>query len=663
MTFFKNFFKSSIFRIFTITLIAILVESSFFILALNTNLSPKQIVVIGILLGATAGIIGAFLYSMPFIKALRTIQNAVDSHSVKFEKTGMYDVDIFINYLNNMSLNSVDIFSKLSSILDLSGRNMALFEVYDNSGKVYITKQLFPMLNDPDVSLYKTKMISLNLFNERMDRLEKCLVPAYSTNVSCTYQIDTSRSTSRWIRLTTLRCESSTIGLVEDISCEMLNKSRMEFERDYDILTSLLNRRAFLSSVKKIFEEPEKLKIAAMLSIDLDKLKVINDSFGHDYGDEYIRTFANILNSSLPKDAILSRFGGDEFAVFLYGFSSKEEIKHEIIKLNIAISNTSLRLSDASLMNLSASSGIAWYPEDAKTIDVLLKYADFAMYSVKNGTRGAVAEFNVEDYNNRSENNDEANLLNEFFMNRDFEYHFKPIASTIDGEILGYESVIQPNHPKIPNEAVLRSLAKTELDAYKLQKFIVEESLIAFEKLPDRGDFKLFINSVPNQAITFEDYKYISEKFSGILANVVIQTNDSANFSDVSSLKSKRIKSIGGAISLDGYGVEEYGEELLNGIRPLYLKLDISLTQSIMRDVTRRNLVESLISSAHQKEIFIIADDLKKMENMNLMVDMGVDYVEGDLVGKPSVNPPTKLALLSARLTNKNSSAKVDIFS
>ncbi|MGP1569417.1 MAG: diguanylate cyclase domain-containing protein [Eubacteriales bacterium] len=653
MKFLKFFLNSSIFRLYLILLLAVSSEAGFFIYALNTNLTPYVIVTIGVAIASVIGTIGMFLSFKPMNRILNFLVENDAETDKRLIKTGMSDFDLLISHINDLLNPSENVTAKLATILDLSGRNMALFEIHENTQNVYITQRLFPMLDETDTSLYKTGLIPKDIFTEKLAKLDKFVVPAYSTNISTMYHIETRLNTSRWLRITTLDGDNSTLGLIEDVSDEMLKKTKLEYERDHDILTSLFNRRAFIRKVTNLFSAAENLKTAAMISIDLDKLKMINDTYGHEYGDEYIRTFGNLLNSCLPKNSIIARFGGDEFLVFLYAFDSIMDIKHEIIKLTIAIRNSSMRLTDSTEIDISASGGIAYYPEHATSIDLLMKYADFAMYTVKRGTRGAFAEFNMEDFEKNMEVFDNSELIAEFMQRKLYEFTFVPILNSKNGEVLGYRKIMQSSHPQIPNENALLELAKTDEQKQKLEKFIIEESLKAFDKLPNKNEKKLFMSTVPSHALIEEDYLEISKKYSDLLKNVVVQARTSLGIAELPKIKIKRIKLFGGSLCLAGYGVEQYDDEFIYTTEPKFLKLDLSLTQSLVRDFSTSKLIESLISSAHQKNISVIAEGIPNLETAYSLVELGVDYVEGPFITNPSTKPPARFPILEARFKNK----------
>ena len=129
-----------------------------------------------------------------------------------------------------------------------------------------------------------------------------------------------------------------------DITKDVYTRQKIEYERDYDILTHLLNRRAFHSRMRQLFQNRGRMKVAALIMMDLDNLKYINDTFGHDYGDQYIRAAANALRIGSPENAVISRMSGDEFYLFLYGYDSEDQARERIDRLQKSIQTSTLEL-------------------------------------------------------------------------------------------------------------------------------------------------------------------------------------------------------------------------------------------------------------------------------------------------------------------------------
>lgn len=202
-------------------------------------------------------------------------------------------------------------------------------------------------------------------FRTAMESLEsRCLESVQENGGVHIYHL-TADETQKWVRMKLLEGEERIIGVLSDVTQEIQEKRKIEYERDYDLLTSLLNRRAFYNWMGQLFQHPEKLGVAALIMLDLDNLKYINDNYGHDQGDEYIRCTADVIRRHTPSDAVLSRMSGDEFYVFLHGYSSQNEVRRIIDELHDGMTHTLFPLPDNPSFKVRASAGVAWYPQDS----------------------------------------------------------------------------------------------------------------------------------------------------------------------------------------------------------------------------------------------------------------------------------------------------------
>lgn len=173
--------------------------------------------------------------------------------------------------------------------------------------------------------------------------------------------------------------------------------ARALFERDHDLLTGILNRRAFLRKMQQLFDQGAPvLKTAALVMIDMDELKFVNDTYGHEFGDRYLKAAAQCFRDSVPKESVVSRQSGDEFQIFLYGYETEEAVREKIEILKARIQDAYLDLPDGKKLSLRLSGGVAWYPKDSTEYEQLRIYSDSAMYEVKHSTKGAIRDYRKE---------------------------------------------------------------------------------------------------------------------------------------------------------------------------------------------------------------------------------------------------------------------------
>lgn len=182
--------------------------------------------------------------------------------------------------------------------------------------------------------------------------------------------------------------EKNTVCIVSDVTEQILEKQRIEHDRDYDILTGLLNRRGFSNAVEKLKTENAVAgKNMTILFVDMDDLKKINDTYGHANGDIAIKAAAQMLEFCGTDRRITARIGGDEFIVLFYGYtaSEAEEIIRSVYRRSL---NTTATLTDGTVIQVGLSGGYASHSGDSFDCDALTEAADAALYEAKQGGKG-----------------------------------------------------------------------------------------------------------------------------------------------------------------------------------------------------------------------------------------------------------------------------------
>lgn len=187
---------------------------------------------------------------------------------------------------------------------------------------------------------------------------------------------------TKYIRLEELTKQNDVLGIIIDETEEITKRKMVEEERDTDILTGLYNRRGLENKLADLFDEPEKLKHGAMVMVDADCLKEINDKYGHDKGDIYLCKIAGILSSFGPNSCVISRYGGDEFVLFLYEYENAEELENTVKTLGFIQDNSIAHLSDKISVPLRFSYGCCLFHGEAD-YEKLIKCADDRMYENK----------------------------------------------------------------------------------------------------------------------------------------------------------------------------------------------------------------------------------------------------------------------------------------
>lgn len=433
------------------------------------------------------------------------------------------------------------------------------------------------------------------------------------------------------------------VGLVEDVTAATLERRRIEHERDYDVLTGLYNRRAFDARAKKLFRMPEKMGHAALLMMDMDNLKHINDTFGHDWGDRYINLAGQCIAQTLPQNTICARMSGDEFIVLFYGYDRRDEIRQVLNRLSEAIKERTALLPNGDTMRISISGGIAWYPENGRDLATLKKYADFAMYQVKHESKGEMGEFDIGAYNQEVY---AAQLRREFLQmlrENSADYHFQPIFSAHTGRVAAYEALMRVKMQLLNSPLTVMKLAR-ELDKlYEVERLTVFKATSTFVMMQNRGQLhrntKLFLNSIASSSLTDEDVAELKAQFAELLNNLVIEITEEEEI-DREALERKR-RAMGdlGALALDDWGSGYSNSNSLLELSPDYIKVDITIICDIDTDADKQQLVKDIVEYAHGRGMKIVAEGIETEAELRKVIELGVDLLQGYFLAKPAASP------------------------
>lgn len=196
-----------------------------------------------------------------------------------------------------------------------------------------------------------------------------------------------------FVRLRTYVDGRSTFGVVIDVTEEENERQRIAHERDVDLLTGLASRRAFFTRMDRLFRDPDELGHAAILMTDVDRLKRVNDTYGHEYGDRLLRDAARLLMGCDAPNKVAARLSGDEFILVVYGCTSEEEVLGYLAGVETRMGQAELLLPDGQRFPVRMSGGYVLCPPGGGDYQELLRLADQTMYKVKRGEKGHFARY------------------------------------------------------------------------------------------------------------------------------------------------------------------------------------------------------------------------------------------------------------------------------
>lgn len=334
---------------------------------------------------------------------------------------------------------------------------------------------------------------------------------------------------------------------------------------------------------------------------------------------------------------------GDEFNLLFYGYQSQEEIRTLLQNLSLAVSNTALELPSGRKLPLRLSGGVSWYPENSTDLSTLKKYADFAMYQVKKAEKGYITEFDLELFTKNAKETEMRRLFHKMLNEELFTYYFQPIVSAADGSIYAYEALMRGNLPALTRPDQILQLAHEEECLHEIERltmFLSAKSYATFLSTHQiRGDELLFVNSIASQYMNHDEAVAYVEQYSFLQDRIVIEITEEDSPDLTALLKKREMPGFSGVFALDDYGSGYSNEKTLLELAPAYIKLDLSIIRDIDSDPDKQQIVENIVSYAHQRGMKIIAEGLETPAELLKVLELDVDLLQGYFLAKPSAVP------------------------
>ncbi len=318
------------------------------------------------------------------------IQNLMDITNGNLDTTVAADdnpeLKALSSGINTMVKSIISISDRISAIIKISGIPLAAFEYQFDAKHVFVTSGFKELL---DISEQKAKELCQD--SVKFDKYIKNIINNPLKGETDIFQINDTK----YVRIHMSESSNTNLGVIIDISKDIIEKQQMQYENTHDTLTKLYKYSYFKQLASERLQNKPSKSVCAIVMLDLDSFKSINDTFGHDIGDKYLQHFSNIMRSMPPVHFLSARRSGDEFCMMLLNCSDKNDIIQYLNQFYQALEQTPMSLSDSQSKIIHASSGFAWTADSNADIDELLNYADEALYDIKRETKGRFGEYHM----------------------------------------------------------------------------------------------------------------------------------------------------------------------------------------------------------------------------------------------------------------------------
>jgi diguanylate cyclase (GGDEF)-like protein len=436
--------------------------------------------------------------------------------------------------------------------------------------------------------------------------------------------------------------------LLESYQVISENEEKLNYLAYFDPLTELPNRKMILDRLDLLVHLAQKNNSSfAVVFIDLDDFKKINDTMGHQIGDQVIVSVASRLSDLIHKGDLLGRLGGDEFALIIQQNLRDEDILQYVENLRKNLER-SLNI-DRFDLSIRASFGISIYPHDGSTPLELIKCADTAMYKAKETGKNSIYFFRKEMQAEIWQKMDFENKLAAALQNEEFFLAFQPQYLANSKTLRGFEALVRwqsPDYGLLGPVKFIPTAEETGL-IIPLGQWILHTACYKFKELMEQHDFSDVILSVNISAIQFDDPNFVPMLKNVLAESLLPARNLELEITESVLIKSveqairilAEIKNMGVRIALDDFGTGYSSLRYLQLLPIDTLKIDKSFVDNISNKDRNQQVVGAIISLVHQMNIFVVAEGVENDIQLNYLQNEACDSFQGFLLGRPLTIP------------------------
>jgi PAS domain S-box/diguanylate cyclase (GGDEF) domain len=410
----------------------------------------------------------------------------------------------------------------------------------------------------------------------------------------------------------------------------------------HDTLTDLPNRRLFMDRLRKEVRQAQRCHSQlAIIFLDLDRFKYINDSLGHEAGDLFLIKAAQRISHCIRSSDMVARLGGDEFIVLLTNISSSAEVESVSQRIQTSLQEP-IELCGQS-HSMSCSMGIALFPADGRDPDELLKRADMALYAVKDSGRNGVSFFHSDMEERSLERILLENELKKAIQHEQFRIDYQPKLDLSTGKVTGMEALVRWDHPELgriaPNKFI--PIAEETGLIIPLGEWVLRRGCEQNKKWQDQGYPKLKV-SVNLSARQFYQPDLV-DRISKILEDTGLEPQwlelevTESVFADIDNAAAilQEIRNLGVHTSIDDFGTGYSSFSYIKNLPIDTLKIDASFIRDIHRNKESHAIVKAILTIAQTLNLSVIAEGVEIPEQLAVLNEDGCGQGQGFLFSKP----------------------------
>ncbi|MFC1997473.1 EAL domain-containing protein [Chloroflexota bacterium] len=435
------------------------------------------------------------------------------------------------------------------------------------------------------------------------------------------------------------------LSISRDITDRKMLEDKLRFDAMHDTLTGLPNRALFLDRLNHALasrdRNPE--NIFAVIFMDLDSFKNINDVLGHSVGDKFLQSLSNTLQLSMREVDTVARFGGDEFVVLLDGLEDHKSALNFCNRIKFLLNEP--REIEDNWLTSSTSVGVVFGNKGYANAEDIIRDADIAMYRAKEKGGNTVEIFDDQMRENLYEQLALENNLKHALENNEFVLYYQPIISLVDGSIIGLEALIRwiRQDGRIIPPVEFIPFAEKSGFIIKIGDWVISEVInqikIWKSNINNLDDLTISVNisGIQLEYLQFSGGLLMQLKNSGLdTGTLSLEITESAVINNIqTAAKSLNLlKNSGMNIYLDDFGTGYSSLNYLSNLPINMIKIDKAFIDNITK-TNRLNLLRSMVNLGHDLGMKIVAEGIETMEQYRVVQAMGVDYGQGYLIQRP----------------------------
>jgi diguanylate cyclase (GGDEF)-like protein/PAS domain S-box-containing protein len=433
-------------------------------------------------------------------------------------------------------------------------------------------------------------------------------------------------------------------AFIRDITSKKKSEELIWRQANFDKVTGLPNRHMFHDRLEQEIKKAQRAGLQmALLFIDLDHFKEINDTLGHDVGDILLVETAYRIGNCIRESDTVARLGGDEFTVILLEIDDTKDIER-VAQCILKTLAEPFQLGDEAVY-ISASIGITLYPNDAIGVEDLLKNADQAMYVSKSQGRNQSNYYTAALQAAAQDRRRLINDLRDALVANQFVLYFQPIIDLTTGRIRKAEALIRWQHPErgLVEPVEFVQLAEETGLINEIGDWVFKESARWAKRWSDQfaNDFQISVNVSPIQFLSgehsFDAWDGYLQNIGLAPQNIAIEITEGLLLKATTGVSDKLLKfrDAGIQVAIDDFGTGYSSLSYLKKFDIDYLKIDKSFVDNLETDINDIALSEAIIVMAHKLGLKVIAEGVESEAQRKILINAGCDYVQGYLFSKP----------------------------